>query len=215
MLATAPTLVTTSCQRAEWIGREWKSPNEMAGLPLKHKFVASRDVIVYEKVFSQRDDDPIPHNTPSKGVSQPTPSTALIEGVTEGNTNQTTTNQLHVPECGKDSTPPPSKPDSLAAQPASPIPKPEAASAVVPDPAPSAPRRLECVTQPSWKKEAVEKQKAKEAEVKAERKTRRETCNQSKLSQEPESMPLKPTTMGNIAQTAYLAAHGHEIPQNF
>jgi len=35
MLATAPTLVTTSCRRAEWIGREWKSPNEMAGLPLK------------------------------------------------------------------------------------------------------------------------------------------------------------------------------------
>jgi len=62
-------------------------------IPSKHKFVASRDVIVYKQVFSQRDDDPIPHNTPSKGVSQPTPSTALIEGVTEGNTNQTTTNQ--------------------------------------------------------------------------------------------------------------------------
>jgi len=166
-------------------------------------------------VFSQRDDDPIPHNTPSKGVSQPTPSTALIEGVTEGNTNQTTTNQLHVSECGKDSTPPPSKPDSLAAQPASPVPKPEAASAVIPDLAPSAPRRSERVTRPSWKKEAVEKQKAKEAEVKAERKTRRETRNQSKLSQEPETMPLEPTTMGNIAQTAYLAAHGHEIPRNF
>ena len=28
-------------------------------------------------------------------------------------------------------------------------------------------------------------------------------------------MPLEPTTMGNITQTAYLAAHGHEIPQNF
>jgi len=35
MLATAPMLMTTSCWRAEWIGREWKSPNKMARLPLK------------------------------------------------------------------------------------------------------------------------------------------------------------------------------------
>jgi len=47
-------------------------------IPSKHKFVASWDVIVYEKVFSQHDDNPIPHNTPSKGVSQPTPSTVQI-----------------------------------------------------------------------------------------------------------------------------------------
>ena len=81
------------------------------------------------------------------------------------------------------------------------------------------PQQLECVTCPSWIKEANDKQKAKDAKAKADWRAQQETqeaCKQPEPPPEPEITPLaEPTAIGNVAQTAYLAAHGQDIPQNF
>ena len=197
-------------------GFECASKAYKVWIPSRHKFVASRDVIVYERTPDQLDpEDPnLSLTTPSKGV--PTPTTAPIEGVMTGNNNQTSTqNTITITATGEDSTPPPSDTNPRAAQPA-PTPS---------EPAPSSgpmlkpPRRLECVTHLSWIKEANDKQKAKDAEAKADRRAQQETQEAYKQPEplpEPEITPLaEPTAIGNIAQTAYLAAHGQDIPQNF
>ena len=155
-----------------------------------------------------------PPTASSEGV--PTPTIALIEGVMTGSNNQTSTqNSTSTPVTGEDSTPPlPSVPDLEAAQPAPTPSEPDPPPAPMPKP----PRRSEHVTRPSWIKEAADKQKAKEAETKASRKARQETREARKQLEsppEPEVTPLEPTAMGNIAQMAYLAAHGKDIPQNF
>ncbi|KIM64462.1 hypothetical protein SCLCIDRAFT_23474 [Scleroderma citrinum Foug A] len=185
-------------------------------IPSRHKFVASHDVIVYERTPDQSDpEDPDPSPTaPSEGV--PTPTTAPIEGVTTGNNNQTSTqNTITITVTGEDSTPPPSDTNPRAAQPA-PTPSKPAPS---PGPMPKPPQRSEHITRPSWIKEANDKQKAKDAKAKADRRARRETQEAHKQPEpppEPEITPLaEPTAIGNIAQTAYLAAHGQDIPRNF
>ena len=65
---------------------------------------------------------------------------------------------------------------------------------------------------PTWKKEVADKQQAEQEKVKTQQKAE---LNTHKAREKDAETPVESTTIGNIAQTAYLAAHGHDIPQNF
>ena len=120
-------------------------------IPSKHKFVTSCNVIIYKKVYSHVPDDTTSTKTTSSEGVPSTSTTALIEGLTQANTNQTRSNTI------TDST--------SHATPLSHI----APVSAQPDPAPSSKSSTEpalklhcseCVSCPSWKKEAADKQKA-------------------------------------------------------
>jgi len=116
-------------------------------IPARHKFIASRDVLVYKKVFSlaNSDDDII---------------TPIVHASSEGvqNTNPTLSSALSKP-----SGPVPNIPDPTAVQPKM--------------TSPSEPhlRRTERITRPSWYKKAMDLQKASEDQNKAINRAIKET----------------------------------------
>ena len=82
-----------------------------------------------------------------------------------------------------------------------------------PKPAQPPPRWSERVTQPSWKKEAADKQAAKDVEAQAERKAQ---CKaQKQHTADTATKPTEPSATSTIAQMAYIAAHGKDTPQNY
>lgn len=156
-------------------GLECQSKAYKVWVPSKHKFIASRDVIIYEKVLILDDNNEplLPPTAPMQGVPSSPSVPARFEGVSSDIINliDNATKLSLVPPMSPPSTPTlPPHPPSL------PPPTQPPASKPKPDPTPRPLRRSERVTHPSWKKEAADKQKEKEEKEKADHKAQREAC---------------------------------------
>ena len=166
-------------------------------IPSCHKFVTSRDVIVYEKL-PKHEGEPIATSTPSEGVSQD--QGTLSVGATEPTANESATNPQADPELEKYTIPKPTPTAETTIQPC----------------------RSECTTQPTWIKAMSNLQKAAESKLRANNKALHEACTEhhelkakAKLQlpnmEEPHShspSPATPVTETEIANFTYLATHG-------
>ena len=83
-------------------------------IPSHHKFVTSRDVIVYEKL-PEHEDEPIATSAPSEGVSQD--QGILSVGATEPTANKSATNLQADPELEKHTIPKPTPTAETTIQP--------------------------------------------------------------------------------------------------
>ena len=173
-------------------------------IPSHHKFITSRDVIVYEKL-PEHEDEPIATSTPSEGVSQD--QGTLSVGATEPTANESATNLQADPELEKHTIPKPTPTAETTIQ----------------------PRRSEHATQPTWIKAVSNLQKAAESKLRADNKALHEAhakCHELKAKaklqlpnvEEPHShspSPATPVTKTKIANFTYLAAHGLITPLSY
>ena len=173
-------------------------------IPSHHKFVTSRDVIVYEKL-PEHEDEPIATSTPSEGVSQDQGTSSI--GATEPTANKSATNPQADPELEKHTIPKPTPTAETTIQ----------------------PRHSERTTRLTWIKAASNLQKAAESKLRANNKAlhearaeRRELKAKAKLQlpnvEEPHShspSPATPVTKTKIANFVYLAAHGLITPLSY
>ena len=194
-------------------GFECQSKAYKVWVPTKHKFVASRDVIIYEKVPTSDDDDPSPPTALSQGVpSSSVPARTegvLLDTVNPTDDINTILSKPLVPASLVPPTlPPPPTPPTPAPAPSPQPPVPP----LEPTLAPRQLRRSERVTRPSWKKEAADKQKEKEEKEKTDRKMQHEIGKMQPPppAQKPEQ--VESMYIGDVAQLAYIAAHGDDIP---
>jgi len=202
-----------------------KSKAYKVWIPSKHKFVTSRDVIVYEKVPISTDDDSLlPTPASSEGVSTgmstqsgnnpvETAGDTRSRSLAEKTSSPSTQRQMHDP--APEPTPvPPSTP--------LPNPTPSASTKSIPAPAPPTLRRSERTARPSWKKQAADAQKAREAATKNETKAKREArADRQEIIEkvndvhEADENKVPKLHESDIAQLAYLAAYGEETPMSF
>ena len=173
-------------------------------IPSRHKFVTSRDVIVYEKL-PEHEDEPIATSAPSEGVSQDQGTSSV--GATEPTANESATNPQADPELEKHTIPKPTPTAETTIQ----------------------PRRSERATQPTWIKAMSNLQKAAESKLRADNKALCEARTEylelkakAKLQlpnmEEPHShspSPAAPVTKTEIANFVYLAAHGLITPLSY
>ena len=173
-------------------------------IPSCHKFVTSRDVIVYEKL-PEHEDEPIVTSAPSEGVSQDQGTSSI--GATEPTANKSATNLQSDPELEKHTIPKPTPTAETTIQPC----------------------RSERTTRPTWIKAVSNLQKAAESKLRADNKALCKACAErhelkakAKLQlpnmEEPHShspSPAAPFTETKIANFAYLAAHGSITPLSY
>lgn len=183
-------------------------------IPSHHKFVTSRDVIVYKKL-PEHEDDPIITSAPSKGVTQD--KSASSEGFTKAPV---------VTEPPKDIAPV-TEPENSSVIPSVSIPTPPALSQdtpiALPDPTliPVQPRRSKRTVHPSWVKAANDALKAHDAEVKAANKAicdaraSRKELKARAITDSEHQPPKELVTHDEITHLAYMAAHGPYTPLNY
>ena len=176
-------------------------------VPSRHKFITSRDVIVYEKLPEHKD-KPIITIAPSKGVSQD--QNALSKGSTEPTNDISASNSKAILEQELVTTPKPTPTVETQHQPIQ-------------------LRRSERATQPTWIKAASNLQKAAEDKQKADNKALREArteCRELKakaklqpsIVEESHSRPpdsIAPITELEITNFAYIATHGLITPMSY
>ena len=174
-------------------------------IPAKHKFITSRDVIVYEKI-PEHEDDPIITSTPSEGVSpyNGAPSEGNIKPSTP-----ITEKPASAPACEPSPEPTPEP------QPTPPLPTvtPVITSNPEPKAQPTQPHCSECATHPSWRKIASDSQKATNMRWKADNKAHAEQpmLNPPSELSKPHSHPPDhnmPTNEAEMVNLTYLATHG-------
>jgi Reverse transcriptase (RNA-dependent DNA polymerase)/GAG-pre-integrase domain len=174
-------------------------------IPSRHKFVTSRDVIVYEKLL---ENNPLVTPAFDEGVSQD-------RGISsEGFTKAPTEPAVIAPP----QTPPKSSNNMEI-----PFPTPPAPEPTIPQP-PPAPRicRTECTTRPTWVKAAADAEKARAAAITASNKVQRELREARRQqiaaaetnTQEP-AKASRPLAEQKIVQLAYMAAHGPDTPLSY
>ena len=173
-------------------------------IPSRHKFITSRDVIIYEKL-PEHEDEPIATSAPSEGVSQDQGTSSV--GATEPTANKSATNLQADPELEKHTIPKPIPTVETTIQ----------------------PRCSEHATWPTWIKAVSNLQKAAESKLRANNKALRKACTKhhelkakAKLQlpnmEEPHShspSPAAPVTKTEITNFAYLAAHGSITPLSY
>ena len=173
-------------------------------IPSRHKFVTSRDVIVYEKL-PKHEDEPIATSTPSEGVSQD--QGTLSVGATEPTANKSATNPQADPELEKHTIPKPIPTVETTIQPC----------------------HSERAMQLTWIKAVSNLQKAAESKLRANNKALHKACAKhrelkakAKLQlpnmEEPHShspSPAAPVTETEITNFTYLAAHGSITPLSY
>ncbi|GBE87258.1 Retrovirus-related Pol polyprotein from transposon TNT 1-94 [Sparassis crispa] len=205
------------------------APNQKAykiWIPSRHKFMVSRDVIVYENVPTMpEDNDQNPALsegvTASKSTQSNSPDTAVgREPSTTSPPHPPTSQASASPAPAPIPTPPENQPSTASA----PTPTSTPTPAPMPAPAPAPLRRSERVTRPSWIKQAAEKQQAQEQAMKTHNKAikeartlRRQMKVQVRTAPEPipEDATVPTTPEGDVAQVAYIAAFGTDTPMNF
>jgi len=170
-------------------------------IPSRHKFVTSRDVIVYEKL---PESDPLVTPAFDEGVSQDK------EGFTKAPAEPTTTTPLQTPI---------KSPNNVEI----PFPTPPAPEPTIPQPPPAP--RIRCTehtTCPTWVKAAADAEKARAAAITASNKVQRElrearrqqTATAEANIQEP-TEASRPLAEQEIVQLAYMAAHGPDTPLSY
>jgi len=174
-------------------------------IPSRHKFITSRDVIVYEKL---PESDPLVTPAFDEGVSQDKGISS--EGFTKAPAEPTATTPPQTPS---------KSPNNIEI----PFPTPPALEPTIhqPPPAPRI-RRTERTTRPTWVKAAADAEKARAATIAASNKVQhelREARRQQKAvaeanTQEP-AEASRPLAEQEIVQLAYMAAHGPDTPLSY
>jgi hypothetical protein len=181
-------------------------------IPSRHKFVTSRDVIVYEKL-PEHEIEPIITSASGEGV-------ILSKSATSEADNQIVAENERPP-----AEPPPVVAEtqtiptvSLPSSPA-PIPTRNLPNQSVP----AQPRRSERTVRPSWRQAAVQTQKARDLETKAANKATRDAraerrelkAKAAAEAQVTPSEPSQPSQDLEVAHLAYMAAYGPETPLSY